>query len=62
MWDKMFTASLTAYSLSLVVFLLGNYVFQQHPVTITGIALMGVTGMIMGISAFVLVVNTKVRS
>ena len=61
MWDRIFTASLAAYSLSLVIFLLGNYVLDQNPMTMTGIALMGVTAVIMGISGFVLVMNLKIR-
>ena len=60
-WDRIFTASLAAYSLSLVIFLLGNYVLDQNPMTMTGIALMGVTAVIMGISGFVLVMNLKIR-
>ena len=62
MWDKMFTASLVAYSLSFVVFLIGHYVLQLYSMTMTGIGLMGVTAMAMGISGFVLVLNTKVRT
>ncbi|MCE2500741.1 MAG: hypothetical protein J4G13_07750 [Dehalococcoidia bacterium] len=62
MWDKMFTASLVAYSLSFVVFLIGHYVLQLDSMTMTGIGLMGVTAMAMGISGFVLVLNTKVRT
>ncbi len=61
MWDRIFTASLAAYSLSLVIFLLGNYVLDQNPMTMTGIALMGVTAVAMGISGFVLVMNLKIR-
>ena len=61
MWDRIFTASLAAYSLSLVIFLLGNYVLGQNPMTMTGIALMGVTAVAMGISGFVLVMNLKIR-
>lgn len=60
-WDRIFTASLAAYSLSLVIFLLGNYVLDQNPMTMTGIALMGVTAVAMGISGFVLVMNLKIR-
>ena len=62
MWDKIFTASLVGYSLSLVVFLLGHYVFQVHPITLTGIALLGVTGIAIGVSGFVTVLGIKVRS
>ena len=62
MWDKMFTASLVAYSLSFIVFLIGHYVLQLYSITMTGIGLMGVTAMAMGISGFVLVLNTKVRT
>ena len=62
MWDKIFTASMAAYSISFVVFLIGHYVLQLYPITMTGIGLMGVTAMAMGISGFVLVLNTKVRT
>lgn len=62
MWDKIFTAAMAAYSISFVVFLIGNYVLQLYPLIMTGIGLMGVTAMAMGISGFVLVLNTKVRT
>ena len=62
MWDKIFTASMGAYSISFVVFLIGHYILQLYPLTMTGIGLMGVTAMAMGISGFVLVLNTKVRT
>lgn len=62
MWDRIFTAALAAYSLSFVVFLLGQYVFQLYPITMTGIALMGLAGIAIGVSGLVLVLNTKVRS
>ena len=62
MWDKIFTASLVAYSVSFVVFLIGHYVLQLYPITMSGIGLMGVTAMAVGISGFVLVLNTKVRT
>ena len=61
MWDKIFTASLAAYSIGLVVFLLGHYVFQIYPITLTGIALLGVTGIAIGVSGFVTVLGIKVR-
>ena len=61
MWDKIFTASLAAYSVGLVVFLLGHYVFQVYPITLTGIALLGVTGIAIGVSGFVTVLGIKVR-
>ena len=61
MWDRIFTSSLVAYSFSLVVFLLGSYVFDHDPMTMTGIALMGATAVSMGVSGFVLVMNTKIR-
>lgn len=61
MWDKIFTASLAAYSVGLVVFLLGHYVFQIYPITLTGIALLGVTGIAIGVSGFVTVLGIKVR-
>ena len=59
MWDKIFSASLAGYSISLVVFLLGHYVFQIHPITLTGIALLGVTGIAIGVSGFVTVLGIK---
>ncbi len=62
MWDKIFTTALIAYSISLVVFLLGHYVLQTNPVIITGIALMGVTSLAMAISGLVLVFNIKPRT
>ena len=62
MWDKIFTASLAGYSLSLVVFLLGHYVFHVYSITLTGIALLGVTGIAIGVSGFVTVLGIKVRS
>ena len=62
MWDKMFTAALVAYSVSFVVFLIGHYVLQLYPIIMTGIGLMGVTAMAMGISGLALVLNTKVRT
>ena len=62
MWDKIFTASMVAYSVSFVVFLIGHYVLQLHPITMSGIGLMGVTAMAMGVSGFVLVLNTKART
>lgn len=61
MWDKIFTASLAAYSVSLVVFLLGQYVFQIFPVAMTGIALLSVSGIATGISGFVSILHTRVR-
>ena len=61
MWDKVFTASLAAYSISLVVFLLGHYVFQIHPITVAGIGLMGVAGISTGASGIALVLNVKAR-
>ncbi len=61
MWDKIFTASLAAYSVGLVVFLLGHYVFQIYPITLTGIALLGITGIAIGVSGFVTVLGIKVR-
>ncbi len=61
MWDKIFTASLAAYSVGLVVFLLGHYVFQVHPITLTGIALLGITGIAIGVSGFVTVLGIKIR-
>ena len=61
MWDKIFTASLAAYSVSLVVFLAGHYVFHITPITMTGIALLGVSGIATGISGFVSILNIKVR-
>ena len=61
MWDKIFTASLAAYSVGLVVFLLGHYVFQIHPITLAGIALLGITGIAIGVSGFVTVLGIKVR-
>ena len=61
MWDKIFTASLAAYSVGLVVFLLGHYVLQIYPITLTGIALLGVTGIAIGVSGFVTVLGIKVR-
>lgn len=61
MWDKIFTASLAAYSVSLVVFLFGHYVFQIYPITLTGVALLGVTGIATGVSGFVSVLGIKVR-
>lgn len=62
MWDKIFTTSLVAYSISLVVFLLGHYVFQVSPVVMTGIAIMGVASFAMAISGLVLVLNIKLRA
>ena len=59
MWDKMFTASLAAYSVSLVVFLVGHYVFQMTAVAITGIAMLGVTGVATGVTAFASILNIK---
>ncbi len=61
MWDKIFTASLAAYSVGLVVFLLGHYVLQIYPITLTGIALLGVTGIAIGVSGFVTVLGINVR-
>ncbi len=61
MWDRIFTTSLVAYSFSLVVFLLGNYVLVQDPMIMTGIALMGVTAISMGISGFIVVLIPKFR-
>ena len=61
MWDKIFTASLAAYSVGLVVFLVGHYVFHFTPVTMTGIALLGVTGIATGISGFMSILNIKIR-
>ena len=61
MWDRIFTSSLVAYSFSLVVFLLGSYVFDRDPMTMTGIALMGVAAVSMGVSGLVLVMNLKIR-
>ena len=61
MWDKVFTASLAAYSISLVVFLLGYYVFQIHPITVAGIGLMGVARISTGASGIALVLNVKAR-
>ena len=61
MWDKIFTASLAAYSVGLVVFLVGHYVFHITPITMTGIALLGVTGIATGISGFMSILDIKVR-
>ena len=61
MWDKIFTASLAAYSIGLVVFLLGHYIFQIYPITLTGIALLGVTGIAIGVSGLVTVLGINVR-
>ena len=61
MWDKVFTASLAAYSISLVVFLLGHYVLQIHPITVAGIGLMGVAGISTGASGIAPVLNVKAR-
>ena len=64
MWDRIFTASLVAYSLGLVVFLTGNYVLDRDPVILTGIALMGITGVAMGVSgllSLVLAPKSKIR-
>lgn len=62
MWDKIFTASLVAYSISLVVFLMGHYVLQTNPVLLTGIGLMGVASIAMAVSGSVLVLNLRLRN
>lgn len=61
MWDKIFTASLAGYSISLVVFLLGHYVFQIYPITLTGIAPLGVTGIAIRVSGLVTVLGINVK-
>ena len=60
MWDKIFSASLAGYSISLVVFLFGHYAFQIYPITLTGIALLGVTGIAIGVSGLVTVLGINV--
>ena len=62
MCDKIFTTSLVAYSISLVVFLLGHYVLQVSPVIMTGIAAMGVASLAMAVSGLILVLNIKMRT
>ncbi len=62
MWDKIFTASLAAYSVGLAVFLLGHHIFELYPMTLTGAALLGVTGLATGVSGFVLVLTTKAKT
>lgn len=51
MWDKVFTASLVAYAISSGLFVLGHYFLPEgSPVTYAGAALLGVTGLLMGVS------------
>ena len=61
MWDRIFNVCLAAYSLGLVIFLLGGYVLEQDPVIVTGILLMGVTGVAMGVSGLALVLKLIIR-
>ena len=61
MWDKLFTASVAASGISFVVFLVGLYLFELPAITMAGAMLIGVTGIITGVSGFVLVLNTRVR-
>ena len=62
MWDKLFTASVAASGISFAVFLVGLYLFELPAVTMAGATLIGVTGLATGVTGFVLVLNTKVRS
>jgi hypothetical protein len=55
MWDKIFTASLSAYSVGLAMFLLGRHTLELYPMTLTGAALPGVTG-------FSIVLTTKSKT
>ncbi len=51
MWDKVFTASLVAYATSSGLFVLGHYFLPEGSlVTYAGAALLGVTGLLMGVS------------
>ena len=51
MWDKAFTASLVAYATSSGLFVLGHYFLPEgSPVTIAGAALLGVTGLFLGVA------------
>ena len=61
MWDKLFTASVAASGISFVVFLVGLYLLELPAITMAGAMLIGVTGIVTGVSGFVLVLNTKVR-
>ena len=62
MWDKIFTASLAAYSVSLAVFLLGHHIFELYPMTMIGAALLGVTAVATGVSGLVLALSTKTKT
>lgn len=61
MWDRIFNVCLATYSLGLVIFLLGGYILEQDLVIVTGILLMGVTGVAMGISGFALMLKLIIR-
>ena len=62
MWDKAFTASLVAYAISSVVFLIGHYLLPTgSPVTLVGAALLGITGLSIGVSGAGLLLTLAFR-
>ena len=65
MWDKVFTASLVAYAVSSGLLVLGHYFLPEgSPVTLTGAALMAISGFSLGASGIgmVLALILKIKA